>query len=173
MTNQDLGTPYLPAHIANYFLWQADQEKIPLTTMKLVKLVYFGYAWCYAAYGKKLFSEKIEAWRHGPVVPSIYHEFKRFGSDPISRFSVQFDSEINKILFPVISESDEMTIPVLDAVWKVYKNKSGLELSEITHEENSPWKYAYEQGENTVLDDQKIIIRAKEAILKYQEEIVN
>ena len=29
---------YLPAHIANYFIWKADQDKIEdLTSMKLIK----------------------------------------------------------------------------------------------------------------------------------------
>lgn len=74
---------YLPAHIANFFLWNADKEGIKdMTPMKLIKLVYISYAWSLAIYQNKLFNERIEAWRYGPVIPSIYHEFKRWETLP-------------------------------------------------------------------------------------------
>lgn len=162
--------PYLPAHIANYFLWLAKEDGIKdMTTMKLIKLVYFGYAWYYALFNKKLFSEKIEAWRYGPVIPSIYHEFKRFNSKPIDSFSINYSLATEEITYPIVRSDDADIVQLLSAVWKVYRKKNGFELSEITHESNSPWHHAYEQGENTPLRDEQIKERAKEAISKYKD----
>jgi uncharacterized phage-associated protein len=161
---------YLPAHIANYFLWLARQENIDdVTPMKLIKLVYFGYAWCYAVFDRKLFTEKVEAWRHGPVVPSIYHEFKRFGKLPIDSYAIDVSLETGKTSYHMIERDDDYAVKILSAVWDFYKDKSGEELSRITHENGSPWCDAYEQGKNTPMDDSKIKERALEGIVKYQE----
>lgn len=163
---------YLPAHIANYLLWKADNENINnITTMKLIKLVYFSYAWNLAMYNEKLFSEHIEAWRYGPVIPSLYHEFKRFGANAITNYAIDFQPETGEISYPIIFADDERTFKVIDAVWLNYKNKNGLELSKITHEPESPWCHAHAQGENTPMEDTKIIVRAEEAIKKFLDSM--
>ena len=160
---------YLPAHIANYFLWIAEKENIKdVTPMKLIKLVYFGYAWCYAVFDRKLFNERVEAWLYGPVIPSIYHEFKRFGSLPISSYAIDFSLETEELSYPIVKGDDKDALQILNAVWEVYKHKTGTELSTITHEPDSPWNHAYAQGENTPMEDDKIIERATQAILKYK-----
>lgn len=164
---------YLPSHIANYLLWRAKKEGLTetMTPMKLIKLVYFCYAWYLTIYDKKLFSEQIEAWKHGPVIPSIYHEFKRFGSRHIENYSIDFNQETGAIFYPVVDTKDEETFRILDVVWDIYKHKDGWALRCITHEDSSPWKYAFEQGENKPLDDQKIIARASQAIQRFAKEL--
>src|SRR5690606_24176720 len=97
---------YTPAHIANYFLWKAKKENIELTAMKLIKLVYVAYGWYLAFKDEKLFDERIEAWRYGPVIPSLYHEFKRFRNDPIEK--LVYSKEIN------IESGELEDIPVID-----------------------------------------------------------
>jgi len=160
---------YLPAHIANYFLSKAENDGVKdMTPMKLIKLVYFSYAWYLAIFERKLFTETVEAWRYGPVVPSIYHEFKRFGNSPIQQYSINFELENNKISFPVIDKDDEDALGVVGAIWRTYKNLDGWDLSKITHADGStPWSLAYAQGENSPMKDDEIVRRAKEAIEKY------
>lgn len=164
---------YLPSHIANNLLWKAKKDGLhgSMTPMKLIKLVYFCYAWYLTIYGKKLFSERIEAWKHGPVVPSIYHEFKRFGNSPIEGYSVLLNQENNDIVYPVVDKDDDDTFKILDIVWNLYKDKDGWQLREITHEKNSPWTYAFEQGQNTLLEDKKIIERVSEVIQRLANEV--
>jgi hypothetical protein len=168
---QEVNDKYLPSHIANYFLWKARKEDLnDVTPMKLIKLVYIGYAWYYAIYDKKLFAEQIQAWQYGPVIPSIYHEFKRFGSSPISNYAIEFGLDTGETSYPIVMEKDEEILQVLGAVWEIYKNKSGTELSKITHEEDSPWHYAfYGQGVNSPLSDEQIRERAGTAILKHKK----
>ncbi|GDX36313.1 hypothetical protein LBMAG18_08240 [Alphaproteobacteria bacterium] len=163
----------LPVHIANYFLWRAKKEGVKdITPLKLVKLVYFTYAWYYAVYNQKLFAEKIEAWQYGPVVPSIYHEFKSFGNNTIDRYAINFDPRVGEITKPIITKEDDEIIYTVNAVWKSYGNMDGWTLSKITHEgKNSPWKSAYIQGENNEIDLNLMLQRANQAIVKYRDVI--
>ena len=50
-------------------VWSNGDKKI--TNLKLQKLVYYSQAWFLGIYQKPLFSDKIEAWVHGPVVPAL------------------------------------------------------------------------------------------------------
>ncbi len=169
MTEKIHQTNYSPAHIANFFIWKADEEDIKnITLLKLIKLVYFAYGWYLAVYNKKLFDEKIEAWRYGPVIPSIYHEFKEFGNSPVCRYAVEFVPETGEFDYPIIDKNDSDAIQVLEAVWNVYKNRDGTQLSRLTHDANSPWSYSYVKDTNKEISDSLIKKRAKDAILKYQ-----
>lgn len=53
-----------------------------MSLLKLIKLVYLAYGWSIAL-DYRLFDEPIVAWKHGPVIRSLYHEFKHFGAAPI------------------------------------------------------------------------------------------
>jgi uncharacterized phage-associated protein len=167
---------YSPAHVANYFLWRAWRENIEITPMKLIKLVYIAYGWNLVINNdEKLFEEPIFAWEYGPVIKSIYHEFKRFGSKPISKDNYAADFNINTgelLSVPIVPGNDEDTIDILNAEWQNYKNKSGPELSRITHKPGSAWCKAWNNGEgkNAILDDNEIKIRSLEAINSLMKE---
>jgi len=48
-----------------------------MSVMKLQKLVYYSQAWHLVWEDKRLFSDRIEAWANGPVVPNLYPAFER------------------------------------------------------------------------------------------------
>src|SRR5260370_13471552 len=75
--------PYPAKAVANEFLELAKKDGQQLTQMQLQKLVYFAYGWYLAITGTRLIDERVEAWQWGPVVPSIYKEFKRFRSSSV------------------------------------------------------------------------------------------
>ncbi len=143
---------YTPQHIANYFLDRAAEEGKRLSPLKLVKLVYIAYGWYLALKDQKLFNEPIEAWQHGPVIPSVYHEFKHYGSSPIVGNSVTVDYEdlegkLNlEISTPRVPDTDAEANIVLDNVWKSYKDYTAWQLREMTHEDGTPWKRVYVDG---------------------------
>lgn len=149
--------PYTPQHVANFFLDRAEEEGISLTQLKLMKLVYIAYGWYLAITGEKLFIENIQAWKHGPVIPSLYHEFKHFGSQPIEGRATSFDWESLDTSIPRIPQSDETTLNVLSLVWDVYKRFTGSALVRKTHEEGSPWAKAYKEGERDIVIDPAVI----------------
>lgn len=167
--NNQAKNNYLPIHIANYLLWLADRDnKNDITPMKLLKLAYFCYAWYLALSGRKLFAEKIEAWKFGPVIPSLYHEFKRFGNRNITQYAEYYeDHENGEPKYLMIDRNDKNVWGVAAAVWEHYKDKTAAQLSAITHEADSPWTEAYVSGRHQPLQDKKIRARAQQAIDEY------
>lgn len=149
---------FTPAQIANFFLEQAEKEDIPINNLKLQKLVYIAYGWSLAVLGIKLFGEPIEAWRHGPVIPSLFHEFKRFRKDPISARALDLNWSDNegRLERAVVRIDDEKLGVVLRKVWDIYKVFTGWELRTKTHQQDTPWEKTYAEGENKVIPDDEV-----------------
>lgn len=148
---------YSPQHIANYFLDKADEEHLPMTPLKLLKLVYIAYGWNLALKEEKLFDEPIEAWDHGPVIPSLYHEFKHFKSNPIVGRSEDIDLDSWETIIPRVPTEDKDTNLVLNKVWKSYRRFRAWDLRQKTHEADGPWDKVYREGyRNTELRDDDI-----------------
>lgn len=137
---------YTPQHVANYFLDKAEDEGRPLTPLKLIKLVYIAYGWVLALVGTRLYDEDIEAWKHGPVIPSLYHEFKHFGGGHITDDAVWYDLDTGESVRPGIDKADKATRAILDKVWAAYKRFSGWALREKTHENGTPWDKTYDSA---------------------------
>lgn len=136
---------YSSKAIANYFLELAKSSDELLTPMKLQKLIYFAHGWHLAIYDEPLISETVEAWRFGPVVPSVYHEFKGYGSGTISDFATELDLTDDDDSFsltsyiPKVNQNDEKVIALLKKIWEIYGKYSGITLSNLTHKDDSPW----------------------------------
>ncbi len=150
---------YSGKSVANEFLACAKEDGLELTNMKLQKLLYFAHGWHLAATGKPLLRDVIEAWKFGPVVADVYHEFKGFGINSIRTKATRFNGE--KWVAPRISPDDEKTRNFIKKIWKNYKDFSGIQLSNLTHLDGTPWDKAWnEQGGknrlNKDIDDKDI-----------------
>ena len=77
--------------VANAVLALADAEGRPVTNLALNKIIYFLHAGYLLEHGEALVTAKIEAWDHGPVFREIYHQFKRFGREPIAGRATRLD----------------------------------------------------------------------------------
>jgi uncharacterized phage-associated protein len=114
--------------VANYFLASVDTEAGELmSNLKLQKLAYYAQGFHLALYGKPLFGEPIEAWAHGPVVPELYHRFKKFGANAIEQTSIE------------LTRYSPAELELLEEVYNVYGQFSATKLRTMTHEED-PWK---------------------------------
>jgi uncharacterized phage-associated protein len=82
---------FSPDAVANLFIDSAKRSNIALSPMKLQKPLYYAHGWHLALTrsGSPLVSEQPQAWEHGSVFPSIYHEFKDFAGRPIIREAVE------------------------------------------------------------------------------------
>lgn len=137
-----MATPYSALAVANYFLDLAKKAGVGLSPMKLQKLIYFAHGWNLAIHGHALINEELQAWDYGPVVTSIYHEFKKFGGQSIHGFGTDFDMENDELVTPRIPMDDSQTIALLNKIWGVYGKYSGVQLSNLTHEQDSAWSQA-------------------------------
>ena len=102
------GGLYSPSHVANFFFERGERDGIPITPLKLNKLVYIAYGWVAGAIGQRLFDEEIEAWQHGPVIRSLYDEFKHFKNRPITERSVDMPDPSQNL--------DELFTPAIDKI---------------------------------------------------------
>lgn len=113
-----------------------SEEDDGMTNMKLNKLLFFAQAISLQKYGKPLFDDPIEAWTHGPVVPTVYHTFKNNGRNSIP------------YTYGACNRADlsEQELDVLMDVYREYaKNYTAGFLRNLTHQSGTPWSLT-EQG---------------------------
>ena len=144
--------------IANYFVDKANSEHYELTLLRLVKYVYISYGFALALLNRSIINDrfdKVEAWKYGPVIPSVYHSFKHNQNNPIKEKSSVISTEYSdgrlEFVIPVVE--DEGVIMILDFVWDRYKGKSIHDLIELLHKEGTPWKFCYKEGLNVEIPD--------------------
>lgn len=134
---------YSPTMIANNILSRAFAEKAYMSPMKLQKILYFVASEYQKATKRPLLEEQFSTWAYGPVVYSVYDEFRSFSKEKIKRYAR--DARGNVF---VIDETQDIELKVaLDRVWDKTKNIGAVKLSEITHMQDSAWDKAFQDDE--------------------------
>ena len=140
--------PYSAEAIANELLRIAQGESAEVSPMKLQKLVYYSHGWGLAINDAPLIHEQIQAWKYGPVIPALYHEFKDFGNSPITRQALELrvtGSQEMETFAPDIesepngAEEDSFAHALVARIWELYGQYSPTQLSRMTHEAGTPW----------------------------------
>jgi uncharacterized phage-associated protein len=143
--------PYQAVDIANYVIKKAIDSKKPVSNLKLQKILYYLQARFLVDTGNPLFNDDIKKWKYGPVVESVYHEFKNNGSSPItnvlSQIYVEYDNE-GKISDIQIKQFDENDISaedrrVIDQTIEVLNDYGAFELVDKTHRQPIWQDYEY------------------------------
>jgi len=115
--------------VADYFIYKSNQaNKKDLTNKKLQKLLYYAQAWSVALSNKRLFKENIEAWIHGPAIPSVYKTYKNYGFLPIVK-------DVDPSEFADFNAKEKK---LLDSIWQIYGKYDASYLEQLTHNEE-PW----------------------------------
>ena len=140
---------YDAATVANHFLELATAKGARLTPMQLIKLTYIAHGFSLALYHRPLINEPVEAWRYGPVIPSLYRVLKNYGSGPVAGpLAARWGRN---------QEIDGPDQDLIEAVFEKYGGLSGTQLSFLTHKKGTPWEKAYEPDVYGVeLDDDEI-----------------
>jgi uncharacterized phage-associated protein len=130
MTASDL------AHIVTHYVNQRGDSVSP---KKLQKLLYYVEAWHLVHFNKSIVEEDFEAWVHGPVLPSLYHELKPFGFNDLRVVAEEFDTPDEKV--EDIIKSNGLSDDQLGLIYSVLDRYAGLtsmQLELLTHKE-TPW----------------------------------
>jgi uncharacterized phage-associated protein len=121
-------TKYKPATLAKWFINRVDRDAgDDITHLKLQKLLYYTQAWHLANYDKPLFDEDMQAWAHGPVVPSVWRLYRDCGWNPLPPE-------------PLPSIDPDLQ-GYLEVVFARYGGFTAKKLEELTHAEQ-PWREA-------------------------------
>lgn len=139
------------SRVCNYLIDKSLLNGRPLSNISLQKLLYFAQGVHLANRdGLPLFNEDFVAWKFGPVVESVYHEFKIFGNNYIAPdFYQKNDFEKRYISFTDSLTQDHKAC--LDVTYKAFGHFSAYELVELTHVKDSPWSKAYQEDANNVI----------------------
>ena len=136
---------------------------IVLLIFKLNKLIYIASGYYLAIKNRLLFDDKIEAWKYGPVIPSIYYYFKREGKNKIKEKIIEYSVSNDTESTLQIEDGDKETFEILEAIYTLYGSLEFEEFFDITHNQNedypekTPWESAYIEGEeNIIIDPQSI-----------------
>ena len=154
---------YSAIAIANEFLDLAEKEGDNVDPLKLQKIVYICHGRYLGFYGYPLIKERVEAWEWGPVIPEIYHQFKKFGRNPISEKGVIVDESSIFDALDEISDKIDFIQPEIDSererefvkrIWNKYKKYTGIQLSNSTHQDGTPWAKAKSKNQNIITDEE-------------------
>lgn len=133
--------------VAQYLVNKCNQSEQVLTPLQLMKLVYIAHGYMLGKHSKPLLQEPVQAWRLGPVVPSVYHAVKEFGSAPVSNVPCA-DNGFN------FSDQENA---VMDEVAQMYGKFDGITLSSATHRPGTPWRHTWDTfGRNAPISNDLI-----------------
>ena len=108
------------------------QSPYEVTNLSLQKLLYYVKAFGFVMLQRDILNEPCEAWVHGPVFPTVYEKYKKFGREVIP------NEEID-ICFENFLSQEELR--VIDYVLKRFGIYNGSVLRDLTHKEQ-PWNDA-------------------------------
>ena len=163
---------YSAFHIANTIVQLSKNNGIKTDLLKLTKLTYIVTGYC-LYFDFDPFIEDIQAWKYGPVIPSLWHEFKEFSlNNNIDKLALDRDLE-GDIFTPIIrdnseKELDNLTFNIIVYVMEKYVKKDSWDLVNLTHEALSPWSSYKKEVE----DGEKNVIIKKEDIKKYYKDFL-
>ena len=118
-------------HFAQYVLRLAGEVGGDVTALKLQKLLYYVQAWGLVdARFAPFVDEAFVKWKHGPVVPAVYHHIKHNGAGVLQPMTPD----------PRFVPSGDRAA-LAEAIVSAYTPLSAGELSARTHRE-APWRDA-------------------------------
>ena len=134
--------PYSSKSVSNFFLAKSRA----ITQMKLHKLLYFAHGWHLGLTNLPLLDEMVEAWQDGPIVPSVFHEFKTFGLRPITQVAQEFNPQkFARETVPPVDAEDTFVHDLLERIWEVYNGFSDDQLFHLIYTVGSPWSKTHNQ----------------------------
>lgn len=127
---------YKAMDLANYIVDKCSKDNVPITNLQLQRILYFVQK-DFLKRGSPAFSDYIEAWEFGPVVPTVYFCFCGFGAMPIlfiPRDTVPNLSTDKNIIDNIVENKRSLT------PWEIAK-----ETSKIT----GAWSKVYDNGKGS------------------------
>ena len=125
---------YNACQVANWFIKRARRDGRTLSVMSILKLTYIAHGKYLAKMDAPLFRDDVQAWRHGPIIVSVYRAFRKQGM------------QVSNPLLNMQDIEDPLDTELLGEVWGKYGDLSFFKLSQLTHVSGGPWDIAVEIG---------------------------
>lgn len=152
--------------IAIWFVWKNKIEKQNneteyddkyevyegLSHLKLQKLLYYAQGLGLAINGSPIFSDKIVAWEHGPVVKDVYKYFKSWGREDIN---ITIDETIIDSIKKI--EENESVANILNITYENFGIYTAWQLREMSHVARGPWETTVRKKKMGAVIDKELI----------------
>lgn len=160
-----------PRAIANHFIGLGNHT---FNLMQLLKLSYIAHGFSLAILDTELSKELVQAWKFGPVFPSVYHEFKYQGSGSLQEYATRLGPD-KKNLVTIQGEFSDTEKKTMKIVYDAYGLLNGWQLSALTHTEGTPWyEVWHKKGGNkydgVTIDNKLIKDHFKKIISKHVQQ---
>lgn len=121
--------------IAKYIIafCSGQSEPVPISNIKLQKLLYLVFGYYYLDYEVPLFNDTFQAWQYGPAIAEVYNQFCAFTGSYIY------------LTDPPPKLSEEVTVAI-DPTIKENMNREVFDLVAETHQPGSAWSKAIERS---------------------------
>lgn len=127
-----MNNQYSALEIARYIINKCTVENSPISNLQLQKILYFLQKEYLVNKDRVLFSDEIQAWQFGPVVPEVYYQYCGFGSMAITmNYEVDVDNE---------------DISIIDGIVNEKRCKNPWDLVSETHVDGKAWATIYRDG---------------------------
>lgn len=123
---------YKAMDLANYIVDKCIEDNAPITNLQLQRILY-SVQKDLLKRGSPAFSDDIEAWEFGPVVPNVYFDFCGFGAMFIS---------ISKGAVPNLTSDKN----IIDNIIEAKRSLTPWEAAKETHKATGAWSKVYDNG---------------------------
>lgn len=103
---------YSAKSIASSLIRLSNEHKLWISNLKLQKILYFSWLEYYRKTGEHLFDDEFQAWKYGPVVPSVYYEYWANAANTLyvaHRSPEKVDKDTEDFLLKMLQELDDKT----------------------------------------------------------------
>ncbi len=125
-----------------------------LSNLQLQKMLYMADMFFTGQSGSRLLNENFEAWDYGPVLPSLYHQCKPFGS-----------KSVPDVFWGATDIANRPEGAILREAWSNLKEQTPGQLVNNTHWVSGAWNKRYVPGAKGVS------ISREDMIAEYQARI--
>jgi len=134
--------PYPAQAVANTIIDIAGGfDSAQISPMKMQKLVFFAHGWYLAYHDSPLICDPVKAWQYGPVIEPLYHALKVYGADCIKNYiyELEYDMKSQSLKKHHLTVESPEVKNFLKDVYSVYGQYTAIQLSNLSHENGSPW----------------------------------
>ena len=121
-----------------------------LQNILLQKILFFIQKESIRKRGYGIFSNRIEAWQYGPVVPDVFYQFAGFGAMKLVLYEDLFSDTSPKDII------DDKSKEIIEEILREYIHVSPWDLVAKSHVSNGAWSNSISMGEKYPITDQDI-----------------
>lgn len=147
--------------VSRYIINYSNEKEYGISNLKLQKILYLVQAYFLTSTEghRPCFADPIEAWNFGPVVPTVYHEFKQYGAGDIPSVVsyIEFDPDniwnSKRIRYETKIQKEDRS-RIADVVGR-FADFSAHDLLTLVQRQ-SPWIETYVPGQHNEITNDEI-----------------